>query len=86
MVENKCIHVDRAQAAAVQDPNTKLPPDHWQALIALHRTLLHDSLTVFSYVLQLVGFTARKIAVSVWNVILGSSGFSASFLLFPLTP
>ncbi|EMD85834.1 hypothetical protein COCHEDRAFT_1118043 [Bipolaris maydis C5] len=42
MVENKCIHVDRAQAAAVQDPNTKLPPDHWQALIALHRTLLHE--------------------------------------------
>jgi hypothetical protein len=42
MVENKCIHVDRAQAAAVQDLNTKLPPDHWQALIALHRTLLHE--------------------------------------------
>ncbi|EUC35779.1 hypothetical protein COCCADRAFT_90006 [Bipolaris zeicola 26-R-13] len=42
MVENKCIHVDRAQAAAIQDPNTKLPPDHWQALIALHRTLLHE--------------------------------------------
>jgi hypothetical protein len=41
MVETKCIHVDRAQAA-VQDPNTKVPPDHWQALIALHRTLLHE--------------------------------------------
>ncbi|RAR03029.1 telomerase-binding protein est1a protein [Stemphylium lycopersici] len=42
MVETKCIHVDRAQAAAVQDPETKLAPDHWQALIALHRTLLHE--------------------------------------------
>ncbi|KAL6150438.1 hypothetical protein ACJQWK_00285 [Exserohilum turcicum] len=42
MVETKCIHVDRAQVAAIQDPNTKLPPDHWQALIALHRTLLHE--------------------------------------------
>ncbi|EMD86600.1 hypothetical protein COCHEDRAFT_1198003 [Bipolaris maydis C5] len=42
MVGNKCIHVDRAQAAAVHDPNTKLPSDHWQALIALHRTLLHE--------------------------------------------
>jgi hypothetical protein len=45
MVETKCIHVDRAQAAAAQDnsdPNHKLAPDHWQALIALHRTLLHE--------------------------------------------
>jgi hypothetical protein len=43
MVETKCIHVDRAQAAASQDhPNTKLASDHWQALIALHRTLLHE--------------------------------------------
>lgn len=43
MVENKCIHVDRAQAAAAQDnSDSKLAPDHWQALIALHRTLLHE--------------------------------------------
>lgn len=45
MVETKCIHVDRAQAAALQDgsdPTSRLPSDHWQALIALHRTLLHE--------------------------------------------
>ncbi|KAJ4986121.1 hypothetical protein SVAN01_08385 [Stagonosporopsis vannaccii] len=42
MVETKCIHVDRAQAAAPQDTSQKLAPDHWQALIALHRTLLHE--------------------------------------------
>jgi hypothetical protein len=43
MVETKCIHVDRAQAAAAQaEPNGKLASDHWQALIALHRMLLHE--------------------------------------------
>lgn len=46
MVETKCIHVDRAQALAAQeadtDPHSKLANDHWQALIALHRTLLHE--------------------------------------------
>jgi hypothetical protein len=46
MVETKCIHVDRAQASAAQeadsDPHSKLANDHWQALIALHRTLLHE--------------------------------------------
>jgi hypothetical protein len=45
MVETKCIHVDRAQAAAAQEnsgPDNKLASDHWQALIALHRTLLHE--------------------------------------------
>lgn len=42
MVETKCIHVDRAQAATPQEANPKLAPDHWQALIALHRTLLHE--------------------------------------------
>lgn len=42
MVERKCIQVDRAQAAAPQEPSQKLAPDHWQALIALHRTLLHE--------------------------------------------
>lgn len=42
MVETKCIHVDRAQAAAPQDSNPKLLPDQWQALVALHRTLLDE--------------------------------------------
>ncbi|KAF2629342.1 hypothetical protein BU25DRAFT_457015 [Macroventuria anomochaeta] len=42
MVETKCIHVDRAQAAVPHEANPKLAPDHWQALIALHRTLLHE--------------------------------------------
>lgn len=45
MVETKCIHVDRAQTAAFQDGSdstTRLASDHWQALIALHRTLLHE--------------------------------------------
>lgn len=42
MVETKCIHVDRAQAAALKDPKKELVPDQWQALIALHRTLLHE--------------------------------------------
>jgi hypothetical protein len=45
MVETKCISVDRAQATAAlenTDPNHKLASDHWQALIALHRTLLHE--------------------------------------------
>jgi hypothetical protein len=41
MVETKCIHVDRAHAADT-DPDTKIGSDHWQALIALHRTLLHE--------------------------------------------
>ncbi|PSN58532.1 hypothetical protein BS50DRAFT_443198, partial [Corynespora cassiicola Philippines] len=43
MVETKCIHVDRAQAA-LNDPEgaSKLASDHWQALIALQRTLLHE--------------------------------------------
>lgn len=47
MVESKCIHVDRAQAIAPQDPDQKLAPDHWQALIALHRTLLHEHYDIF---------------------------------------
>ncbi|EDU43821.1 conserved hypothetical protein [Pyrenophora tritici-repentis Pt-1C-BFP] len=45
MVENKCMHVDRAQAAAAAqegEAKTNLASDHWQALIALHRTLLHE--------------------------------------------
>ena len=45
MVEAKCIHVDNAQAAAFQSAEkggSSLAEDHWQALIALHRTLLHE--------------------------------------------
>lgn len=39
MVEAKCINIDTAQA---NDPNSKLGPEQWQALIALHRTLLYE--------------------------------------------
>lgn len=39
MVEAKCINLDDAQAA---DPKSQLGPDQWQALIALHRTLLYE--------------------------------------------
>ena len=45
MVEAKCIHVDNAQAAAfngAEKGGSPLAEDHWQALIALHRTLLHE--------------------------------------------
>jgi len=46
MVETKCIHVDKAHASTAQNTDSledaKLAPDHWQALIALHRTLLHE--------------------------------------------
>lgn len=39
MVEAKCINIDAAQAA---DPGSTLGPEQWQALIALHRTLLYE--------------------------------------------
>ena len=46
MVEAKCIDVDEKQSAAAQekDPSrmTRLGNEQWQALIALHRTLLHE--------------------------------------------
>ena len=46
MVEVKCIDVDekQTQAALEKDPSrqTKLTPEQWQALIALHKTLLHE--------------------------------------------
>lgn len=45
MVKAKCINIDAARAA---DPSSQLGPEQWQALIALHRTLLykhHDFLT-----------------------------------------
>ncbi|KAG4428020.1 hypothetical protein IFR05_016498, partial [Cadophora sp. M221] len=45
MVEAKCIEVDNKQATLAQaDPSSqpKLNNEQWQALIALHRTLLHE--------------------------------------------
>ncbi|TVY45744.1 EST/SMG-like protein [Lachnellula occidentalis] len=45
MVEAKCIDVDNKQAAAAADTGAtppKLNNEQWQALIALHRTLLHE--------------------------------------------
>ncbi len=41
MVESKCIEVDNNQASQA-DAASKLNNDQWQALIALHRTLLHE--------------------------------------------
>jgi hypothetical protein len=41
MVETKCIEVDNAQNAQKEQP-PKLNNEQWQALIALHRTLLHE--------------------------------------------
>lgn len=41
MVESKCIEADNAQDCA-QNQYTKLNNEQWQALIALHRTLLHE--------------------------------------------
>lgn len=41
MVESKCIEVDSAQSAQ-SDAAAKLNNEQWQALIALHRTLLHE--------------------------------------------
>ena len=46
MVEAKCIDVDEKQSKAAQekDPSkqTRLTAEQWQALIALHKTLLHE--------------------------------------------
>ncbi|KAK6532708.1 hypothetical protein TWF281_006886 [Arthrobotrys megalospora] len=45
MVEAKCIEVDSKQAAAATQGVKQVPPlnnEQWQALIALHRTLLHE--------------------------------------------
>ncbi|KAH8756015.1 hypothetical protein F5883DRAFT_429942 [Diaporthe sp. PMI_573] len=41
MVESKCIEVDSLQSAQ-NDLNPKLNNEQWQALIALHRTLLYE--------------------------------------------
>lgn len=44
MVEAKCIEVDNKQATLASEPagHPKLNNEQWQALIALHRTLLHE--------------------------------------------
>ena len=42
MVETKCIHVDRAQAASAQDIEAELTSDWSQALSALHHTISHE--------------------------------------------
>ena len=52
MVEAKCIEVDNKQATLAQaDPGAqpKLNNEQWQALIALHRTLLHEHHDFFLY-------------------------------------
>ncbi|KAE9582929.1 hypothetical protein CGMCC3_g984 [Colletotrichum fructicola] len=41
MVESKCIEVDNAQSSTTES-SPKLNNEQWQALIALHRTLLHE--------------------------------------------
>lgn len=44
MVEAKCIDVDEKQLSAALDKHSRsrLNPEQWQALIALHKTLLHE--------------------------------------------
>ena len=42
MVESKCIEVDSMQKAQQDTTGNKLNNEQWQALIALHRTLLHE--------------------------------------------
>ncbi|KAI3530977.1 hypothetical protein CABS02_14327 [Colletotrichum abscissum] len=41
MVESKCIEVDNAQSSN-NETNPKLNHEQWQALVALHRNLLHE--------------------------------------------
>ncbi|KAH7631957.1 hypothetical protein B0T09DRAFT_382068 [Sordaria sp. MPI-SDFR-AT-0083] len=41
MVESKCIEVDNAQNAEAGPGNKPINHEQWQALITLHRTLLH---------------------------------------------
>jgi hypothetical protein len=52
MVEAKCIEVDNKQATLAQTDTgaqPKLNNEQWQALIALHRTLLHEHHDFFLY-------------------------------------
>lgn len=46
MVESKCIEVNNAQNSQ-NDPSNKLNNEQWQALIALHRILLHEHYDFF---------------------------------------
>jgi len=41
-VETKCIDIDKAQSAVLRGEHSHLADSHWQALIALHRVLLHE--------------------------------------------
>jgi hypothetical protein len=51
MVEGKCIQVDAKHAALAREApagtQPKLNNEQWQALIALHRTLLHEHHDLF---------------------------------------
>ncbi|KPA45965.1 hypothetical protein FLAG1_01056 [Fusarium langsethiae] len=42
MVETKCIEVDNALSSGANTDANKLNNEQWQALISLHRTLLHE--------------------------------------------
>lgn len=43
VIESRCIHVDRVQIMAAEAGHkSDLTQDHWQALIAIHSTLLHE--------------------------------------------
>ncbi|EFX02228.1 hypothetical protein CMQ_2277 [Grosmannia clavigera kw1407] len=42
MVETKCIEVDSEKGGVGSNPQTKFTDEQWQALITLHRTLLHE--------------------------------------------
>lgn len=43
MVESKCIEVDSSQSSQAElETGPKLSNEQWQALVALHRTLLHE--------------------------------------------
>ncbi|KXT07667.1 hypothetical protein AC578_10177, partial [Pseudocercospora eumusae] len=56
MVEAKCISIDAALAA---DPRSDLGPRQWQALIALHRTLLYEH---YDFVMVRTFLDAQKAA------------------------
>ncbi|KAL0929457.1 uncharacterized protein CTRU02_215623 [Colletotrichum truncatum] len=42
MIESKCIEVDKAQSSTTTETRPRLNNEHWQALIALYRTLLYE--------------------------------------------
>jgi hypothetical protein len=47
MVETKCIEVDNALSSGANTDANKLNNEQWQALISLHRTLLHEHHDLF---------------------------------------